>query len=497
VNHYRLWLVTLLIFTGQNANSQGIPFRWGQEMPILRSELFRLEVSYDKEFSDIALNQLVRGGPYSWTAPREGVFFWRLTRVDPETMDQGSPDLSKKEGSTPPEGSSSEPTQSAPERIEKSVVASGIFIGILSSPSRPIKSQDPSPTNMMGKDDGHVTLSWDPWPNSDGYQITSTKPDGRRSRMISMQTRIRMARPTNEPWVQVSIEPRLLDRELFSGFRIWSQVQMSPDPKEATHSNLPQVHSVVPPLPASKTPSTSIEQPAPEATPTYLGLGGLSVFSLQRQYRWSKLDVTIESTTQDFAIGATLRQELPFGLWLDAYGNYVDGQHNSQFLTTTGAFRSLQGKDSNFSFHGGLGWNLFFPSSWDHLAFGPRLVGDYRQYTRLPFELNQFATEAVKPAHQAGSYWGLGLFARIAFGDWKWILLGDLMQGEEADQEVVTAQTLLSFQTSKRLELGLGYLFEHLYSQECHATRLLCLAEGQVTTELFQQGPQLMLGYSL
>lgn len=488
---YRLWLTLLLFVASQNATAQGIPFRWGHDMPILRSELFRLEVSFNKEFSDIALNQLVRGGPYSWTAPREGVFFWRLTRLDPNSQDP----MIDPGGN--PANKASPPGPPPPDSIEKSVVASGIFIGILSREKITLETQSSLPPTATKLDDGHVTLSWDPWPHADGYQITRIQPDGRKTRMISMQTRISMARPSNAPWMQVTIEPRLLDRQLFSGFRIWSQVQMSPDPYALASPNLASPDPKSSPAPRTQAPSLPAAELVPETQESYFGLAGLSFVALQRQYRWSKLDVTIESQTEDFSIGAVLRQELPYGLWLDAFGNYVDGQHNSQFLTTTGTYRSLQGKDSNFAVHGGLGWNLFFPSSWNSFAFGPRLVGDFRQYSRLPFELNQFATEAVKPAHQLGSYWGLGLFARLAYKAWKLVLLGDLMQGEDSDQELVTAQTLLSYQMPSRFEIGFGYQFEHLYSQECHATRLLCLAEGQVTTELFQQGPQLILGYSL
>ncbi|MBM4251941.1 MAG: hypothetical protein FJ146_08210 [Deltaproteobacteria bacterium] len=303
------WLILSLAAPFGLAASLPVSIAW--DVPLENGETYDLEIADSPGFAMIQLRTIVRSSGFSWAAPREGVYHWRLMRRGVQS--------------------------SVSDRVEVSALASGSFAVI-----------DPGLERVKP-----AKISWDPVRGSDRYKVY-LQENALTPRIMTLDS-ASMVIPTSKNVIVLEVVP------FFKEVRTTRNYQLTPS--LTLDSGLPPLPTPPSPLPApvvSAPPTRLLTTYEPQETALSRRLlTTVSGIVVREDLKFQKLAMTVDSSVQQFGGGASFWVNPNRGLILSGALRYHEHQNSRDVRISANLGTESQRIDqSRFVGDLSIGYNL-------------------------------------------------------------------------------------------------------------------------------------------
>ncbi len=438
------WL--MLSLAASPAFAQVLPVSIAWDVPLENGEAYDLEIADSPTFATTLLRTVVRTSGFSWNAPNEGVYHWRLMRA--------GHDLSSN------------------KTIEVSALASGSFAVL-----------DPILERIQP-----AKITWQPVQGADRYKVYLQENTG-KPRIMTV-TATSMMVPSSKAVLVLEVVPFL--REV----RTTRNYQMTPS--LALDSGLPPPPPpVVPPPPAvteliSKT-VTVYESPAlPQHRRLLSALYGTTV---QEDLGFQKLATNMDSSAQQFGVGANFWVNPNRGLIVSGSADYHEHQNSRDVISSSNLGTTSQRMDqSRFVGDLSIGYNLLDFFGVDQ---GLMVISGTAAVTQLPFIEKLYSVTADTQVPLFKDRYGLigGSVSTGYLGQFLSVVVEAGGTAENSHQGRYNfARAQIETYPARGWALLLSVFGRMQQGSVCDSDPAQCLFYGRSTTESFERGVAIGFG---
>ena len=443
-----VWLMVGLFGVSGAAWSLPVPIAW--DVPLERGETYDLEIADSPGFSKTLLHAAVNGSGYTWEAPSEGVYHWRLMR-------------------------SSIKSASAVDS-EVSALASGSFV--IFDPG--VKREQPA------------RISWEPAAGADRYKVYVQEGPAKQ-RIMTVTTPFLV--PTKaDTAVMYEVVP------FFKEVRTSRSYQLTPSLKLATG---------VPPPPPPPPPPLPVPPPVVKTT---ILIGEQDVQKRRRQLvflfgeglsedmKFQKLATQVESKTEQTGGGMGIWLNPVRGLVLSGLADYHEHQDDTELLPANSSVSRTSGSgfsvdQSRFGADFSVGYNLldFFDVERVLMTVSASVA-----VTQLPVVQRDYVLNAGASLPLNKDRFGLlGGSASLGYlGNYFGVVVEGGALGENSRQGRYNfGRVWLEAYPMDGLAIELGAFGRQQEATVCASDPAQCLFYGQSRTEILETGVILGIGH--
>ncbi|MEN9836193.1 MAG: hypothetical protein RL011_2386 [Pseudomonadota bacterium] len=439
------WLILSLVAPLGLAAALPVSIAW--DVPLENEETYDLEIADSPGFATVLLRTLVRSSGYSWNAPREGVYHWRLMRPGSESI-----------------GTSG---------VEVSALASGSFAVI-----------DPALERV-----GIAKISWQPVQGADRYKVY-LQENAIKPRIMTLTTNSLVV-PKSQSVIVLEVVP------FFKEVRTTRNYQLTPS--LTLDSGLPPPPPPPPPPPQIQAPEplkrtiTRYEsQPSTERRRLLTALFGVAV---REDLGFQKLALTMDSSVQQFGSGLSFWVNPNRGLIVDGTIEYHEHQNSRDVRTSANLGTTFQRIDqSRFIGDLSIGYNLldFFGVERAVVALSGSAA-----VTQLSFVEKSFVASADSQVPLVKDRYGLigGGMSAGYLGEVAAVMVQVGGTAENSHQGRYNfARAQIGTYPSPGWALVIGVFGRMQQGSVCAADPAECLFYGRSTTESLERGITLGVG---
>ncbi len=432
-----------LILLGFSYSAFAIPVTITWDAPIAQGSTYSLEVGNDVGFSKTLLNQQVSGQSFAWDAPGEGVYHWRLGRLNSSDSQEGG---------------------------EQSSFASGSFAILDHTKSRE------KPAKLM----------WQGAPEITQYRLFVTGASGVALTMVTSTPSIIFSEVREGTAVVVApFRGEEAGRALQMDPTLTLDTGMPPSPEEA--------------LPAPP-PAVVITEEAPQQmrTPPTSKIRAFSIYGFAGRGRetlaLSKLETTVKAQENFSVLGAGLRGNPGRGIMFNTLISYHDFADSSAELIEAKE-KTQRVRFVRYGADLSVAYNLLDSFDLKSHALALGLAGSALQLPFLsdePFEAKLIDTLPLKQKQRSamGGYLGY-MFQGQKVG---FTLEGCYLWEDSTELTIFSEQASLDLLITESFSLGLNAFYRREDGVSCSEDPALCLARGKSATSSSQMGVALSAG---
>lgn len=434
----KAWAAWALSHSGVAA---ALPVVIAWQVPLAQNETYVLEVAKDPGFGEIVHSgdmKAAAGTSYSWDAPGEGVYHWRLAR--PGTGGEGNAVIT---------------------------FVSGSFAAI--DPGAPRERP--------------ARLTWQAEAGADRYKLYVVDGEGKARTMIS--TSPSFVVPSSDKALMIEVVPYSGSQRLFRHYHYNPTLALdpgTPPPPPPTPERAPVVAAPADapaetPAPVEAAPAEPVVE-APAVARPRMHMVQVFGFAARESLELQKLEVDLADEAQVSGAGAGVWTNPIAGLVVGAQGTYHEHKATlTQEAILPGARTDMMA--ARYTVDLAIGWDVLssFQSRWHRLVFAFAAAGT--QLPFLPLDYESTSGDAPKLEKKALTLLG-GSAAYGYFGDHvAAILEGGLLKDETDDASMTFQRLVFEIYLGERFAIQLGGFNRLTESARCHSSRDTCLIQGK------------------